>query len=288
MKKKKKILSVIVVLISIFIGLYYDEIESTYSSPLDGTLEVYFIDVGQADSILIRNNDEAMLIDAGNNEDGELLSNYINSLGISQFRYVVGTHPHEDHIGGLDNIINDFSIENILLPDAITTTKTFAEVLDAIENKNMVYDVPEIGAKFNLGSANIEVIYTGSNESDLNNTSIVLRLDFGEVSFLFTGDATDKTEELILNENIDVDILKIGHHGSRYSTTLEFLNKVSPDYAIISVGNPNSYGHPHNETLEKLDNNSIEVHRTDEEGTILITTDGEHIDITNVRTDTNG
>ena len=157
---KKKFLRVILILIALFISYYYDKVDTTYSNPIDGNLEVYFFDVGQADSILIRNNEEAMLIDAGNNEDGELLFKYINNLNITKFRYVVGTHPHEDHIGGLDNIINDFDIENILLPDAITTTKTFIEVLDAIENKNMNYEVPIIGDEFNLGDANIEVIYT--------------------------------------------------------------------------------------------------------------------------------
>ena len=284
----KKYLSILVIVFSLFWGLYKDELGNTYSVPVEGNLEVYFLDVGQADSILIRNNDDAMLIDAGNNEDGKLLVDYFKKLGITNFSYVVGTHPHEDHIGGLDDIINNFNINNIYLPNAITTTKTFSDIIDAMDNNNLMYKVPRIGDVFSLGDAVIEVIYTGTDTSDLNNTSIVLRLDYGETSFLFTGDATDKTEKLILNKNIDVDILKVGHHGSKYSTIDEFLNKVNPEYAIISVGIPNSYGHPSNETITKLNNKNIDIYRTDKKGTIVISTDGNNINITNMKTNLNG
>jgi len=284
----KKHVSIIIIIFSIFWGLYSNELGNTYSVPVNGELKVYFLDVGQADSILITNNNEYMLIDAGNNEDGALLVNYFKNLNITSFKYLVGTHPHEDHIGGLDDIINNFSINTIYLPDAITTTKTFTDILDSMDSKSLEYDIPNIGDTFTLGDATLEVLYTGTDTSDLNNTSIVFRLDFGDTSFLFTGDATDKTEELILNKNINVDILKVGHHGSKYSTTNEFLDKVNPKYAIISVGNPNSYGHPNTETLTKLNNKNIEIHRTDKEGTIVVSTDGTDINITNLDTNTNG
>lgn len=284
----RKEITIIVILFATFIGLYQNELRNTYSTPIEGALEVYFLDVGQADSILIKNQQESMLIDAGNNEDGNLLVNYFNSLNIPKFKYLIGTHPHEDHIGGLDDIINNFQIDNIYLPDAITTTQTFVDVVNSIENKNMTYKVPQIGEKLTLGDATLEIIYTGTNQSDLNDTSIVVRLDYGNVSFLFTGDISSKVEKTILYKNIDVDILKVGHHGSSYGTTDSFLTRVSPDYAIISVGTPNSYNHPSTEVLNKLKEKNIQIHRTDEEGTILVTTDGNNINITNIKTNTNG
>ena len=157
-----------------------------------------------------------------------------------------------------------------------------------MENKNITYQVPKIGETFKVGDANIEVIYTGTDTSDLNNTSIILKLDFGNTSFLFTGDATDKTEKIILTKNIQANVLKVGHHGSKYSTTNEFLDKVNPKHAVISVEEPNSYGHPHHETLTKLNTRDINYYRTDEKGTILMTSDGTNINITNIKTNTNG
>lgn len=297
-KKENKFLRLILILLTIIYGLYLSEMDGTYS--LDNTNDVFkevstdlrisYLDVGQADSILIENNNEYMLIDAGNNEDGELLVKYFNQKGIKEFKYLVGTHPHEDHIGGLDDVINNFNVGTIYLPDAITTTKTFMDVLDAIENKELSYKVPKIEETFTLGEALITVLYTGNDTKDLNNTSIVLRLDFGNTSYLFTGDATDKTEEILLNSgvNIKADILKIGHHGSKYSTTDKFLKSVNPKYAVISVGTGNSYKHPESIVLNKLKANNIEIHRTDLEGTIIVTSDGENINFKNLDTNLDG
>ena len=297
-KKKvhKKIWSILIVIVAIFYSIYESEINETLGMPtsipvskeVESNLMVRFIDVGQADAILIQNQGESMLIDAGNNEDGELLVKYFEKLGIEKFSYVVGTHPHEDHIGGLDDIINSFFVDKIYLPDAITTTATFVDVLDAIDSKNMTYTVPKIGEVFSLGEATLKVIYTGADTSDLNNTSIVLRLDFGENSFLFTGDATNKTEEKILDQDIEVDVLKVGHHGSKYSTTDDFLEKVNPKYAVISVAKYNSYHHPNDETLEKLEQFGAKIYRTDQLGTIMVYSDGRDIRITTEKTDTNG
>lgn len=251
-------------------------------------LEVYFLDVGQADSILIKLEDEYMLIDAGNNEDGVKLVNYFNELGIKEFKYVFGTHPHEDHIGGMDDIINNFKIDNYYMPDKITTTKTFEDVLDALINNNLQYTILEKGDEFNLSSANFKVIYAGDETNDINDSSIVLKLTYGNNSFLLTGDATSNVEKTLLNDNIKSDVLKVAHHGSNYSSTEEFLDVVSPKYAVISVGKNNSYNHPSNSTLKKLNDRNIKLYRTDLDGTIKFTSDGENITITTISTDVNG
>lgn len=251
-------------------------------------LEVYFLDVGQADSILIKLEDEYMLIDAGNNEDGVKLVNYFNELGIKEFKYVFGTHPHEDHIGGMDDIINNFKIDNYYMPDKITTTKTFEDVLDALINNNLQYTILEKGDEFNLSSANFKVIYAGDETNDINDSSIVLKLTYGNNSFLLTGDATSNVEKTLLNDNIKSDVLKVAHHGSNYSSTDEFLDVVSPKYAVISVGKNNSYNHPSNSTLKKLNDRNIKLYRTDLDGTIKFTSDGENITITTISTDVNG
>ena len=312
-KLTSKLLIITLILLAFLYGLYFEEINNTFALMYDeygnailtnikdsnnetetsvkeekDKLKIYYIDVGQADSILIQNENEFMLIDAGNNNDGPLLVKYFQSLNIKDFKYVVGTHPHEDHIGGLDDIITNFNIGTIYIPDAITTTKTFEDLLNSIEKKNMTFTVPKIDSTFNLGKANVKVIYTDTDTKDLNNTSIVLKMSFGSTTYLFTGDATSTTEKKILNKDISADVLKVGHHGSNYSSTDKFLNKVNPKYAIISVGKNNIYSHPATKTIDKLNKLNIKIYRTDELGTIILTSDGKNIDITNEKTNTNG
>ncbi len=293
MKKNKTLISFLsFAAIILYTFLSNDEItiekeenKKTDSNNTD-VVKVEYIDVGQADAILIENNKKYMLIDAGNNEDGDLLVNYFKDKNITDFEYVVGTHPHEDHIGGMDNIIKNFNIKNYYMPDCYTTTKTFEEILDALEEKNLSFETPDIDSEFRLGDALFKVLYTGTDKSDLNNTSIVLRMTYKDVSFMFTGDATNVTEKKILAKNLQSDVLKVGHHGSQYSTSDEFLDKVNPKYAIISVGTGNVYDHPKDITLNKL--KGIEVHRTDKEGTIRVISDGKNIDIETFKTNTNG
>lgn len=298
-KKQKKFISFILAVLFI-IGYYiFEDIptEESYSNKdeikvkntVTTDLQIYYFDVGQADSTLIINNGHSMLIDAGNNEDGEKLVTYIKEeLNITTIDYVVGTHPHEDHIGGLDDIINNFNIKEVYLPEAMTTTKTFEDVLDAIANKELSITVPTIGETFKLGEADFEVIYTGTGEKDLNEASIILRMIFGNKTYLFTGDTTEEVEETILNSNIDIDVLKVAHHGSKYSSSEEFLNIATPEYAIISAGEGNSYGHPEPETLTRLKKHTNNIYITKDLGTILLTSDGKTITITTLNTDTNG
>ena len=254
----------------------------------ENTLNVYFIDVGQADSILLENKGHYMLIDAGNNEDGPKLVNYFNEQDIKEFDYVVGTHAHEDHIGGMDDIIKNFKIDNFYMPDAITTTKTFEDVLDALEETNVIFQTPKVNQTFNLQDTTITTLSVTADEKNLNDTSIVLKVKHGTNTFLFMGDASTKIEKNLLNKDIKSDVLKVGHHGSRYSTSLEFLKKVSPEYAVISIGENNTYKHPHEEILKRLEEQNIQIYRTDKQGTILAKSNGSIITFSTIKTDTNG
>lgn len=297
-KYSKKIPNIVYILITIFIAFSvyvgsenFQNNNSNNLSPsnetnviqdskmditVDSELKIYYLNVGQADSILIQNEGQNMLIDAGNNADGENIVEFLQSLNISKIDFLVGTHPHEDHIGGLDDIINNFDIGTIYMPKVATTTKTFEDVLDAIQAKSLFVTTPEIGKSFNMGSANFQILSAGTDEEDLNSCSIVLKLTFGNLAYLFTGDEETVNEEQMISSGYDLsaDVLKVAHHGSNTSTSEEFLNKVSPDVAIIMVGRDNSYGHPHSEVLNRLESKNIKIYRTDTDGTILITSDG--------------
>ena len=251
---------------------------------------IHFVDVGQGDCILISKNNEHILIDAGNNEDGPLLVEYFKELGIKKFKYVIATHAHEDHIGGIDHVINNLELGHYYMPDVITTTKTFEDVLDALLAKKKAFETPNIGDKFKLSDTEFEVLYLGSDKSDLNNTSIVLKLTYKNTTYLFMGDATDKVEKILINEGKDLesDVLKVGHHGSQYSSTAAFLKQVSPRYAVIQVGQDNDYDHPKQITIDKLEKLKTLTYRTDKHGTIILTSDGDNISFETIKTNTNG
>ena len=246
---------------------------------LNDELRVSFIDVGQGDSEFIElPNGETMLIDAGTNETGKNVVDYIKSLGYTSIDYVVGTHPHEDHIGGLDDVIKTFDIGSIYMPKVTADTKTFEDVLDAAESKNLMINTAKSGVSI-MNTEDLSIKFLAPTLDSYENTndySAVVKVVYGETSYLFTGDAEEFSENLI-TDDVNADVLKVGHHGSSTSTSTEFLKKVSPSSAVISCGKDNSYGHPHSETLQKLADMGTAVYRTDELGTIVSVSDGKTI-----------
>ncbi|OIP26342.1 MAG: MBL fold metallo-hydrolase [Chloroflexi bacterium CG_4_9_14_3_um_filter_45_9] len=259
---------------------------SPMPTPTNSHLNIHFIDVGQGDSIILRYGSSSMIIDAGTNASTNSLINTIKGMGISKFDIVVGTHPHEDHIGGMDAVINQFDIGTIYMPKVTTTTKTFQDVLIAIKNKGLTITTPETETIFNFGETQCTILAPNSQTyEDLNNYSIIIKLVYGNTSFLLTGDAQTESEKEMLSNgyNLQSDVLKVGHHGSSSSTSPEFLKAVSPQYSIISVGKNNDYGHPHQVTLDKLAGAGVKVYRTDLNGTITIISDGSDLSVSTMR-----
>jgi competence protein ComEC len=253
-------------------------------------LVVSVIDVGQADSILIQlPNSQSMLIDAGNNGDGDDVASFIRGKGINKIDYVLATHPHEDHIGGMDDVINGFDIGKVYMPRATTTTATFEDLLLAISSKGLKIDTAAAGVSI-LDSDGLSIKLlapVGSGYDDLNNYSAVARLTYGSTSFLFQGDAEDVSESEMLysGANVTADVLKVGHHGSDSSTTDEFLKKVSPKFAAISCGTDNQYSHPTQAVLDRLV--GINTYRTDLNGTITFVSNGKEVRVSSQKSSDN-
>lgn len=244
-------------------------------------LTVHYLDVGQGDCTLITCGGEAMLIDAGGNDRGMLVRAYLNSQNIKRLKYVIGTHPDADHIGGLDVVIYNFECENIFLADFVKDTKTYDDVIQTIKSKNYKYSCPVAGDIYTLGTAKFEIVapVSGDYGDDANNYSIGIRIMHGDNVFLFTGDAEEEAENDMLasGRELDADVFQAGHHGSSTSNTERFLQAVSPEYVVISCGEGNSYGHPHAEVLNELRTMGVRVFRTDEQGAVIAVSDGRDI-----------
>lgn len=277
----KKIITFLLSLALLFAIIYSPDMMAKEVNMENVDLEVHVIDVGQGDSILIKSNGENMLIDGGRRASSKEVVNYLTEQGVEKLKYIVGTHPHEDHIGGLISVLDTFKAENIMLPNILNNTLVFEDLLNSIAKQNLKIKKPKVLNKIKLGNAELTVLAPNSEKySNINDYSIVLRMDHGNNSFLFTGDAEKKSEGEMLENNkelLDVDILKAGHHGSDTSSTSDFLDAVDPKYAIMSLAAENSYGHPNKSVLESFSERDIKIYRTDQDGSIVVMSDGKNI-----------
>lgn len=245
-------------------------------------LQVHYIDVGQADCILVRVPTESgtknMLIDAGTEgpPSDKIVTDYLNSLGIDTLTYMIITHPHEDHGSAAKEVIEMVNIENLILPECEASQKFWLDMLEAMEAKNLEYIPSKMGDTYKIGEASFEILGPVDDLKivETNDYSIVIRLDYGENSFLFTGDAEDSSEEAMLDvwpsSKFNCDVLKVGHHGAKNSTTEDFLKAANPSLAVISCGEGNRHGHPTKDALDRLEEANVKILRTDLEGTIVI------------------
>lgn len=279
-RKKWKILrNILILLLVVCVGItirwYYVCHNGEYS-----TLWVHYIDVGQGDCTLIVCGEDTLLIDGGDNSQGTRIQAYLMKLGIKELDYVIATHPDADHIGGLDVILYKYDCDTIIMNDEKKDTKSYEELMDTIEIKNYEVTLPEAGERYELGEAYFYIVAPVENDyGDSNNYSVGIRLVHGNNSFLFLGDAEKEAEEDILEDGMDVEstVYKVSHHGSSSSTTEAFLSEIRPDYAVISCGQDNAYGHPHDEIIELLEKYDIKIYRTDVSGTVIAESDGRKI-----------
>ncbi len=245
-------------------------------------LTIHFLDVGQGDSIFIQfPNGETALIDGGTRKSSEKVVKYLKELNIHKIDYLIATHPHEDHIGGLPEVIRNFEIGKVYMPNKTANTVIFEELLREIKAKGLKINIAKGGDSI-IDESNIKFLILAPNREDYENTndfSIVTKIEYLNTSFLMTGDAEKSAEEDMLKAgyNLKADVLKVAHHGSNSSTTIDFLKKVKPDYSIISVGKDNSYGHPHEEVLDRIKYIGSEILRTDELGYIVFSSNGKEL-----------
>lgn len=242
---------------------------------------VHFIDVGQGDSILIQVNSKNILIDAGPKASENMLSSYLKQQKISKLNYVIATHPHEDHIGGMPYVIKHIAVGAFYAPKVTINTSYFSDMVSALKSRKLKINIIKPGNCINLGkNTNFEFIAPNNSKyENLNNYSAVIKITFGNTKFLFTGDAEKLSEQEILDSGYDIscDVLKVGHHGSNSASSYDFLSKAAPKYAVISCGKNNEYGHPHKQTLTSLNKLKCTVYRTDLNGSIVFISNGTEI-----------
>lgn len=244
---------------------------------------VRFIDVGQGASTLVSMGDTHVLIDAGENDQGQKVVNQLKAWGVTHLTMAIGTHPHSDHIGGMDNVLRDLQVDEYLMPDAVHTSKTFESVIDVLEEKKIPVTFPKAGDVFNLGGMRLTILGPiALDEGDLNNCSLVSRIESAYGTVLIPGDAEASSEADILKSgrNVKADVLQMGHHGSSTSSSEAFLRAVNPKWVVIPCGEGNSYGHPHRETLASIEKLGYQAYRTDWHGTVTCVMDEKGITFT--------
>ena len=245
-------------------------------------LTVHFIDVGQADCALLESGGEYMLIDGGNREDGRLVISYLEQQGVEELAAVVCTHAHEDHVGGLPSVLAVYPTHAVYAPTRTYASMVFDDFVYYADQQRLEITIPSPGDSWTLGETSVTVLGPVQSYADPNDTSIILRVEYGDTSFLFTGDMETSAENDMLDYwgsrmSWETDVLKVGHHGSDTSTGYRFLNEVSPDYAVISVGKGNSYGHPADSTMKRLEQYTSSIYRTDLSSTVSVYSDGEKL-----------
>lgn len=285
-KRRGGLLSTVVAVILIIAAIFYNYFDGGErpTEVVSGTVDVYILDVGQADCTVIRSEGGDILIDAGDTDTQNEIVEMVRATGVTKLKYAIFTHPDSDHIGGADEIVNGFEIENVILPDIhesdIPTTKVYEKMITAIElseNTNVIAAVS--GEEYDIGELKMKLLAPNSdNYSNINDYSVAARFDFGATSFLFTGDALETSEEEMLNTypagELKCTFFQAGHHGAANANTLDFIKAVSPEIVAVSCGKDNKYGHPTDKALEAYAAVGAKVYRTDELGTIVFTSDG--------------
>lgn len=282
-KKILAIISTVTVLSFVGCGAQKNNISKSSAESEYSGMSVTYLNVGQGDSELIQVNGINMLIDAGTNAGANDLVKDLKNRGIKTIDIAIATHPHEDHIGGMDEVLENFDVKSFYAPKVAHTTKTYENMLKAVKNEGLKINQIKEGTKIDLGKDTEVQVYSPvkSQYEELNNYSPVMKISYGQNSFMFTGDAESLVEKEILNENKDLkaDVLKLGHHGSHSSTSEEFLKAVDPSIAIVSCAKDNKYGHPHKETMSNLKKAGITVYETFRDGDITISSNGKKLDV---------
>lgn len=264
------------------------EDELLSSREITSDMFVHFMDVGQSDATLIQCGNQAMLIDAGDGDKGTAIQNYLQKQGVEKLDYLILTHPDADHIGGAPVMITKFDIDTIFMSDFEKTNQTYVKLIQALDDKALRWSTPEVGSTYTLGGADFTILGPSQEYGDPNNSSISLVIQYGENTFLFSGDAEEEAEADILESGLPLqaDVYHVGHHGSNTSSSEPFLDAIAPVYAVVSCGVDNAYGHPHAQTLNRLRERGVQLLRTDEQGSIIAVSNGSTISWNTPPTDT--